>query len=96
MDLSLNAQLLLDRCKTMNCLYAGQSISLRSFANICGGDEPTTKATDELIGHSFFIKSATGTYTLTEAGAGAIKSTTASIKDRSHAKRAERPPINKI
>ena len=96
MELSLNAQLLLDRCKIMNCIYAGQSISLRSFANICGGEEPTTTATDELIAHSFFVKSTTGTYKLTEAGADAIKSTTASFKDRSNAKRAARPPINRM
>ncbi|VVB49867.1 protein of unknown function [Beijerinckiaceae bacterium RH AL1] len=75
-----NTELVLRRCKVMNCVLEGQSFSLGIMDSELGGRE-TVEATMKTMSAAGLVSAGrNGTYVLTGAGAEAIKGLAAGKK----------------
>ena len=67
-----NTNLVLYRCKTMNCVNAGQAFSAGALHSELGGRESTDATIKEMVAANLISLGAHGTFVLTGDGATAI------------------------
>ena len=79
-----NTNLVLYRCKTMNCVYEGQAFSVRALHGELGGREATDATITAMVDAHLISHGANGTFILTGAGAAAISELP--VKRRSYTK----------
>ena len=92
-----NTNLVLRRCKTMNCVYEGQSFSIGIMDGELGGRETTEATLKTMTAAKLVSPGQHGTYVLTGAGAEAISGLVSSRRP-SHARSGSwqaRRPVEK-
>lgn len=94
MELSHDVQLLLDRCRTMNCIYEGQSFSRNLVVSACADPKSGEHALEEMLEKGLAVRTATGAYGLTSIGVSALQSSPKQTRRKTP--HQNRPPINKI
>jgi len=98
MDLSKNTQIILRRFKTLNCVTAGQVMSIGMFQSDFGGLDHAKTAMKAVMADNLVAEGPHGTYMLTSAGAEALSKSTFTQKSllQSRMRSFSRPPVNKL
>ena len=98
MELSSDMQIVLQRCKSMNCITEGQALSLGTFDSEFGGRNNVIAAMKAMVVANLIVNGPSGTYLLTRSGADVLLSPAFARKNnpQSKARQYGRPPVNKL
>ena len=98
MDLSKEMQIILYRCKSMNCVNEGQTISLGMFDSDFGGRDLAADAMKTAVGSNIVNEGRNNTYVLTGIGAEALAKSVYTPKTfkQGNFRQNTRPPVNKL
>ena len=98
MELTQDMQLVLQRCRSMNCINEGQALSLGTFDSDFGGRNAVLATIEAMVAAKLIVGGPSGAYLLTSAGADILLSPAFVRKNSSQSKARQygRPPINKL